>query len=469
MIYTRISADREGRQYGVKRQEQACRALAGKLGWEVVAVLRENDTSAFNTKIRREKYGRLLSMLRDGEADAVIALTSRRLQRRYREAFDFLDLIEERGIAVATVKGGAYDLTTADGRREARRKAIDDQHESEEISERTRDSKADMASQGMWGGGRRPFGYERDGVTIRPSEAEGLRWAAGQILAGKSLAEITAHLASQGLTTSSGKAVDTSTLRRCLINPRYIGKRVYRPITMPKKPQAHYSDDEIVGDAEWPAILDEETWRSVRAVLMDPARKNHDKHGQRVWLGSGLYLTPCGGLVRSAAPGGQPAAYACREDGCVSRQADLTDDLVRAAVAEYLRELPAMKEGEGEIAESLQVEQVSMRARLDELGRLFAAGKIDGEQMTAASVPLRAQLEVAQLRQADLSRQARLVAITGKDDAVEAFLSGTVDYQRLTVKTLVEVTLLPAKKGRPKGWKPGLPYFDPGTVDITPR
>lgn len=468
LIYVRISNDREGAGLGVARQEKDCRELAERLGWTVVGVHVDNDMSAYSGK-PRPGYRALLAALSAGSASAVIAWHNDRLHRSPVELEEFIAELERRKVQVQTVKAGNIDLSTPSGRMVARQLGSVARYEVEHQVERQLLANAERAAAGRWGGGRRPFGYEPDGVTIRATEAEGLRWAAMQILAGKSLGEIAKHLARQGLTTSTGKPLDTSTLRRCLINPRYIGKRVYRPNGAPKKPQAHYSDDEIVGDAVWPAILEEETWRSVRAVLMDPTRKIHDKHGQRVWLGSGLYLTPCGGLVRSAAPSGQPPSYACREDGCVSRQADLVDDLVRAAVAEYLRELPAMEEGEGEVAEALQIEQVSMRARLNELSRQFAAGLIDGEQMTAGSVPLRAQLEAAQLRQADLSRQARLSAVIGKDDAVEAFLSGSVDYQRLTVKTLVEVSLLPAKRGRPKGWRPGLPYFDPATVQVIPR
>lgn len=472
VIYARISDDREGRQFGVRRQEQACRKLATKLGWDVVAVLVENDTSAYSPKVRRQKYDTLLEMLRAGTADAVIALTSRRLQRRYKEAFEFLDLVEQRDIAVATVKGGTYDLTTADGRRDARRNAIEDQHESEETSERVRDAKADFAAQGLWGGGRRPLCFESDGVTVREADAKGLRWAAKRILAGMPLRAAVRQLAADGMVTASGKPVDASALRRALINPRYIGKRVYRPITAPRKPQAHYGDDEIVADAEWPAILDEEIFYAVRALLMNPARRPHDKFGQRVWLGSGLYLCGkegCDSTVRIVAVPNQPRAYACKVSNHVVRQADLTDAYVRSSVAELLSELPPAEEHEWERAEELQGTVNGLRARLDELARQFAQELIDGEQLAAGSRPLRAELEQAKAHQKDLPRLAAIAAITGRADAVDGFLNGDLEYQRLTVGTLVTVTLLPAKKGRPKGWRAGQPYFDPATIRVVPK
>lgn len=476
VIYCRISDDREGREYGVKRQQLACEKYHhAKLDGEIVEVLVENDTSAFSPKVRREKYARLLELLRSGEVDGVLALTSRRLQRRYREAFEFLDLVAENDIAVATVKGGSYDLTTADGRREARRKAIDDQHESEETSERVTDAKADMAEQGLWGGGKRPFGYEKDGVTIRRAEADGLIWAARKIMAGMPISAAATALAADGLRTHSGKPVDASTLRRCLINPRYIGKRVYRPAGKPKLPQAHYADDEIVGDAEWEGVFkdgNEQLFHDVRALLMDPERKIHDKHGVRVWLGTGLYecgWDGCDSRVKSAAPGGQPPSYTCKAKQHVSRQADLTDAYVRESVAVLLAELPPVTEDQAERAEELQARATGLRARLNELARQYAEELIDGEQLAAGSKPLRAQLEEIKVAQDELPRQAAARRVLDRADAVEAFLSGDIYYQRLTISTLVTVTLLPSKKGRPKGWKPGQPYFDPDTIRVLPK
>jgi site-specific DNA recombinase len=475
VIYCRISDDREGKRYGVQRQEKDCRRLQLQLGGVLVEVLIENDTSAFKPKTRREKYGRLLEMLRSGEANGVIALTSRRLQRQFKQAFEFLDLVEEKGIAVATVKGGMYDLTTADGRREARRKAIDDQHESEEISEHVRDAKADFAAQGVWGGGRRPLCFESDGVTVRKADAEGLRWAADQILKGTYLRAAVRKLAADGMVTASGKPVGASDLRRALINPRYIGKRVYRPASKPKLPQAHYADDEIVADAEWPAILNEEVFDAVRALLMNPERRPHDKAGQRVWLGSGLYLCgreSCDSTVKITTSRGrhpQPAQYACKLGGHVSRQAGLTDECVRASVAELLTELPPVTDDQVDRAAELDAKQRGLRARLDELARQFSADLIDGEQLAAGSRPLRAELEVVKTRRGELPHQAALKRVTDRADAVAAFLSGDLDYQRLTIDTLVTVTLLPAKKGRPAGWRPGQPYFDPETISVVPK
>ncbi|HYZ02002.1 MAG TPA: recombinase family protein, partial [Candidatus Binatia bacterium] len=56
-IYTRISMDRVGGGLGVERQEQDCRELCGRRGWEVAETYRDNDISAYSGK-KRPAYRR---------------------------------------------------------------------------------------------------------------------------------------------------------------------------------------------------------------------------------------------------------------------------------------------------------------------------------------------------------------------------------------------------------------------------
>ncbi len=51
-IYVRISSDRAGAGMGVARQEEDCRALCERLGWQVASVYRDNDVSAFSGQTR---------------------------------------------------------------------------------------------------------------------------------------------------------------------------------------------------------------------------------------------------------------------------------------------------------------------------------------------------------------------------------------------------------------------------------
>jgi DNA invertase Pin-like site-specific DNA recombinase len=147
---------------GVERQEAACRKLAARRGWQIVTVLTDNDITGTSSR-KRPGYDRMLTLLRKGSADAILAVSDKRLNRNYLHAFELLDLIQERDIAVEFTKGGPINMNTAEGRAIARRKVIDVQEESEEIGERVADAKKDNVRDGTYRGGGRPFGFEADG------------------------------------------------------------------------------------------------------------------------------------------------------------------------------------------------------------------------------------------------------------------------------------------------------------------
>jgi DNA invertase Pin-like site-specific DNA recombinase len=51
-IYARLSADRDGSGLAVERQQEDCEKLCDERGWDVVAVLIDNDMSATSGKRR---------------------------------------------------------------------------------------------------------------------------------------------------------------------------------------------------------------------------------------------------------------------------------------------------------------------------------------------------------------------------------------------------------------------------------
>jgi len=102
---------------------------------------------------------------------------------------------------------------------------------------------------------------------------------------------------------------------------------------------------------------------------------------------------------------------------------------------------------------------------------MFAQGTIDAEQLAAGTKSIVADLEdVCGQLQAAYSGSAldgiASAPIASAPDPGAAFLAADLDRQRLVVDALIEVTLLPSGKGRPKGWEPGQPYFRTETVSI---
>jgi DNA invertase Pin-like site-specific DNA recombinase len=239
IIYVRISRDREGAGLGVERQREDCEALARRLGWRVVDVYSDNDISAYSGK-PRPGYRKLLADLSAGRATAVLAWHTDRLHRSPVELEEYISICDPNGVITHTVKAGHLDLTTPSGRMVARQLGAVARFESEHKSDRQRRKRQQMAEAGQWKGGRRPFGYEADGITLREIEAEELRRVADDLLSGVSLNACARSLNERGVFTSTGNTWTSSELAPVLMRARNAGIMVHQ--------------GEEIGRAEWPPI-----------------------------------------------------------------------------------------------------------------------------------------------------------------------------------------------------------------------
>jgi site-specific DNA recombinase len=471
-IYCRISEDRTGAGLGIERQEAECRALAERLGWEIVAVHADNDISAHSGR-RRPGYEALLLDLRTGVADSVLAWHTDRLHRRTGrgpgELEVYIDLCHERGIPTKTVTAGELDLSTASGRMTARIHAAVARAEIEHQIERQKAARFQAVANGRWTGGRRPFGYEADGVTVNRAEAEALRWAASQVLAGVSLNATVTKLNDRGVRTATGKEWQPTELRRVLVRPRNAGLIVHR--------------GEIVGRAEWPAILDEDTWREVCAVIGDPTRRTN-KTTARQWLLSGLARCGapagdaiCGSLVRSFSAGGRSRGrplkptYTCRTGKHVVRDAAELDAFIEKLILERLSRPDAadlLAPDQRVDTTALHLRDAALRARLDELGRLYGEDMIDAAQLAEGTAAIRRHREEITAQLAAASRGSVLAGVADAADPAKVWAGLDLSRRRAIVDVLVDVVILPAAhKGRRAGWRAGETYFDPASVQIT--
>ena len=200
--------------------------------------------------------------------------------------------------------------------------------EVDHMIERIEAAKVEAASEGRWLGGRRPFGYEADGVTVRAEEAALIAQATDDLLVGVSLGQIARDWNAAGVTTSGGKQWRMEEVRRTLLRARNAGIMVHR--------------GEEVGAAVWPAIVSEERWRAVVALCADPSRRTTPGPTRR-WLGSGLYVCgfpveeqECGQKLRMGSTSSKPT-YRCNSmTRHVVRDARHVDAYVRKAVVAWL-------------------------------------------------------------------------------------------------------------------------------------
>jgi len=454
VVYSRISRDREGAGLGVERQRADCVALADSLGWKVAQEYSDNDISAYSGRLR-PSYEAMCALVESGGADAIIAWHNDRLHRSPRELEGFIDLCERRSVEVRTVQAGTIDLSNASGRMVARMLGAAARHEVEHSIERQRRAKLAAAVAGKYRGGRRPFGYEPDGVTLRPDEADAVRLASTDFLAGVSLSQIARRWTAQGLRTSmSGSAWDSRRVRNVLLRPRNAALVTH--------------DGQVLGSAQWPAIIPEGDFYALQTILRDPARSTGDSR-QRKYIGVGVYVCGlCGAPMRTHASGPDKVSargYVCSASAHLHRVGQPLDDFVTAVVLARLSQPDAaiVLGTDGVDGGALQRNRDGLQARLDELASMFAEGTVDGTQLKAGTAVLRDKLAAAD---AEVSRARSTSALAdlvlSGDDLVATWNATSADVRGRIIDALMTVTVLKAPRGR----QPGGGYFNPDYVRI---
>ena len=326
-VYLRQSQDRADNRLGVDRQREDCVKLCADRGWTVEHELVDNDTSASARKVR-PGYATLLRLIDDKAIDVVVVWHIDRLLRRLADLEDVIERCERSGVRLATVSGD-LNLSTDAGRLVGRILASVARGEVERKSARQQRAQAQAASQGRRVGGRRPFGYEQDGMTVRTVEAAAVRSGYASALSGVHLAAVARDWNARGLTPGQLKrdgrpsAWRHDNVRHVLLNPRYAGLRQYR--------------GEVVGQAGWPALVDEDTYRATVSLLEDPSRRRGGAHGATGLLTGVALCGVCGSGVHLGRSRRGQRIYRCRASyGHVSRQAEVVEDYVGQVVVARL-------------------------------------------------------------------------------------------------------------------------------------
>lgn len=444
VIYCRISQDRTGEGAGVERQRADCQALADSLGWTVVDVFTDNDVSAYSGKPRPE-YDRMLKRLATGELRGLVAWHSDRLYRSLPDLADLVRVCDENGVDIRTVKAGRIDLSTPSGRLNAAMFASIARYEVERSAERIKAAKDQQALDGKFRGGPRPFGYEPDGATLRDVEADALRDAATQLLRGVTLTSIARQWKSQGMKTARGVDRWTVTaLRKVLLRARNAGLVEQGGV--------------IVGPAQWPAIIDVDTFHALRALLLDPSRRTSVSY-ERVHQGAGIYVCgKCGSTMKvftmGTSSGLRYKSYRCADRPHLSARKEPLDQYVGLLVVERLSRpdtrIPASVDDTN--LSAMQTERDGLQARKDELAGLFADGAIDGSQLRRGSAELQASLARIDARLAAARETSPVAGLMGAADISAVWDELPADARGKVIDYLMTVTVLPVGSGqRPPG------------------
>lgn len=467
VLYLRKSKGRAG----IARQRRDSLAHLKHVGGRVVAEFIDADRTAF-AKVgagpaRRAEFDAMLDMLRADTRPiplGVLAWHADRLDRAVDSAERLIEVCAAGRHPVETARSGSYQLWTPTGRKRFRYDVVDAAYEVDHMIERIEASKREAAAEGRWLGGRRPFGYEPNGITIRPSEAAEIRRVADELLAGTSVRAVARDLNARGVPTSTGGTWIPNAVRRMILRPRNAGLMEHR--------------GEVIGRAQWPAILDEATWRAVRALLLDPSRLTIS--APRRHLLSGIAECGiCGARMAAATVGSgrdRRRVYKCTQTPHIARNVTALERYITMIVLEWLSqpeagELLAPTGDDGAVARA--VERETLRQRQREAAEMFAAGEIARAQLAAVTAATGKRLaELDQLDAATVHTSA-LGVFRGGDDVRRVWESLDIERQRAVIREIMRVVVLPIKRGRPKGWTREYGtewgYFNPDGVLIERR
>ncbi|GAB3372432.1 recombinase family protein [Amycolatopsis echigonensis] len=350
-------------------REYAARAWPGM----PIVIYAEDGFSGEQADLVRPEYERLLSEVDAGHVANIWCAEQYRLERNNVRWFILADRLAEAGIeelhtkrdGIVRIDSEAADIRAVLGAREVRRtkKRVHDKLETAAI-------RGEAPSAAV-------FGYDRDmpnkTYVINEVEAAEVRLAAQRVLDGWELDAIALDMTERGITGKRGGVVVGGTVRSMVTNHAVAGLRVY---------QGQY-----FGKGNWPCILDQITWRLVRAKL--PADGSGAPRPRRYLLTGGLIV--CGVCEAALVPSkryekaGQVAIYRCppaKRGGncCVSGRMANIDSLVlqqlwahldRPEFLAHLAELDSSAE-----RERLSTELAGVEAKRVELSREWANGNV---------------------------------------------------------------------------------------------
>lgn len=274
----------------------------------------------------RPAYQRMMSRLRSGEFSHVLVW---KLDRISRNLLDFAAMYSElKDIGVTFVsKNEQFDTSSAMGEAMLKIILVFAELERSITSERVSATMISRASNGLWNGGKIPYGYEYDKdnrtFSINDIEARWVRFMYEGHLNGTTLLEMTRYLNDNNVTTKNNVKWSPTTVRKILSSQFYTG--VYRYNYLNEK--KGHSVRNINPASEWvliedhhPAIVTEDEWRKSVAVLESRRRSSFSpktKQVKNIHVFSGLCTCGiCGAQMNATIDkarknGWRPSIYHC--------------------------------------------------------------------------------------------------------------------------------------------------------------
>lgn len=380
-IYVRVSTDHEEQKLSPEHQVARCREHAMELGLDVSDPnLIYNDAGVSGTEmVNRHEVQRLVADARVGRFDAILFTAISRFARDLADAFNLKKKLETvYGIRIISVEEH-YD-SAIEGRNNEMVFTVHAMlaaHKSEEMSKAIRRGLRQSAKRGRHIGNVTPYGYVKgpDKHLIPSPETKGVVSDIYDLyLSGLGSRSIAMRLNERGIPSARGGKWQNSSVNAILRNPVYRGTiiatkwrhdvdiKLSRVMDRKvKRWQTRQEDDWIVVEHAHEALIDNERWEDVQAMLSTKERHKAIKRTTGNLLAGFMRCAECGGAmcVRTSRSNSDGYAYryiACLAVGRVSKDACCNHhkhkyDEILQAVIDPLRKVSLSNERKVELTE----------------------------------------------------------------------------------------------------------------------
>lgn len=332
LAYLRVSTTGQIDNTSLAVQRAQTEAEILRRGWELTEVI--TDAGISGTRQDRPGWQRLLTMCRNGEADAVVVASFTRFARSVQAIVTTTDQLAGLGVTFVSIKEN-LDMSTATGRMMRTMLAGVAEFELEQIRERTMDGRrAAIRDKAGWPGGPPPIGWRLgdNGPEPDPQEREVLRIIReGFADDGVSSGVVAQRLTDAGLRPRRAAHWDPGVIRRTALNEVYwSGEMRYGATPGSDRVSGRVRNTKLGPDGQpkyGPTLtvsLPDPPWSReqyeavVAAVRGLGRRSNQTQRRTAVHPLSGHIVMPCGegaygvDLTRSTKAGTTRRAYRCK-------------------------------------------------------------------------------------------------------------------------------------------------------------
>lgn len=259
-IYIRVSTDKEEQKASLKYQQELFYRYVQEQGWDIYDIYIDVQSG---TTAKRKNLQKMIQDAEEKKFDVILAKELSRLARNGELSYKIKNLCEHQGIHIITLDNAINTLvgnTNMFGLY-----AWMYEQESQNTSNRVKETLRTRAKKGLFKGSNPPFGYDvKDGkLHIRDDNTPNIvRRIFEEYLAGSGRQSIAKRLYNEGIATpaetagklNAGDKWNDSTIKLILTNPHYAGDLVQNrtttvSVTSKKRKKVEAEKQIIVKDA----------------------------------------------------------------------------------------------------------------------------------------------------------------------------------------------------------------------------